>query len=346
MSSLALSLDAVSIEANQDTSSSEDEESESSDLHAAAKTGDVAELTRLLNDGAAIDVNRDYWIGAPGGEAKEKTLLYTACAKGHYNVVKVLLEIGAEIRGSSNEGEHPLVAACKSGNDDIVKLLLDIGAEGADVNLTSGLCHNESGCTTLLYTACALGHADVVKVLLDCGADVNGGKEYHSYEHDYTETTTPLYAACEMQHYHDHIYNSEDDQKVTAGYVEVVKLLLKAGADVRMGKFEGEYSDTTCDTPLEAAEKHQEEDRCRYLTEACKEAIAQIVRILKKKAKELTAKTDEEYKKELTTIDAVQALTDAGARAALKALKVRGRGDTKLRREGRLDLLMKHLELN
>jgi len=126
----------------------------------------------IVDEGA---VNGDYYIG-PEWETKETTLLHTACDNGHYKVVKVLLDKGAEIRGSSNEGEHPLVAACKSGNKDIVRLLLD---EGADVNLTSGLTLNDSGCSTLLYTACAHGHADVVKVLLKHEAiNVNSGKEY------------------------------------------------------------------------------------------------------------------------------------------------------------------------
>lgn len=97
---------------------------------------------------------------------------------------------------------------------------------------------------------------------------------------------------------------------------------------------------------MEEAEKQVQddldEDRC---TTAWKDAIAKIVNLLKKKAKELTAKTDKEYKKELTTIDAVQALSDAGARAALSALGVIGRGDTKLRIKDRHALLIEHLGL-
>ena len=114
-----------------------------------------------------------------------------------------------------------------------------------------------------------------------------------------------------------------------------------------MGKFTEENSDATCHyTPMEAADEEVQYENRGERTTAWEEAIAKIVKLLKKKAKELTAKTDKEkYENELTTIGAVQALSDAGARAALSALIVRGRGDTELRKEGRHALLIEHLGL-
>jgi ankyrin repeat protein len=332
-------------------------------LYIACEKGHDTIVELLLSKQSLVDegaVNGDYYIG-PEWETKEKTLLHTACDNGHYKVVQVLLDKGAEIRGSSNGGEHPLVAACRSGNKDIVSLLLEKGAEVETTSMSS----YGYGDTTLLYTASACGHANVVALLLERRADVNKGMSYtRSYEacdgssYSHKTTITPLYAACEMQHYHETLYTEDEDRKVTAGYVEVVKLLLQAGADMRMGEFRGEYSVATCHgTPLEEAEKQVQDDldEDRRRTTAWKEAIAKIVKLLRAKMNkekraaaaairdESVRVATEKYKSELTSVWAVERLTGKAAGDALSEMKVKGRAN--LDREGKYNLLIKHLEL-
>ena len=200
MSSLALSLDAVSIEANQDTSSSEDEESESSDLHAAAKTGDVAELTRLLNDGAAVDQ-------AKGDGA---TPLCVACEHGHVAAARLLLlDNGADVHKASNDNRTPLHEASYKGHVDVVQLLLANGA-GADLDVkdksgdtpvADAKSKGHSAVVALLeehldlrfplHAAARTGDVDAMTQLLDGDAEVDAKKD----------RTTPLFVACEHGHF-------------------------------------------------------------------------------------------------------------------------------------------------
>ena len=59
------------------------------------------------------------------------TDLMLAAKKGHYAVVKYLLEKGASEKEKDNEGNTALMLAAKNGHIDVVKVLL---CYGADVN--------------------------------------------------------------------------------------------------------------------------------------------------------------------------------------------------------------------
>src|SRR4051812_34136662 len=59
---------------------------DTSDLHAAARCGDLAAVTRLIRDGAHVDArDTDGW-----------TPLRVAAMKGHWEIATVLLQAGAE----------------------------------------------------------------------------------------------------------------------------------------------------------------------------------------------------------------------------------------------------------
>jgi ankyrin repeat protein len=161
-----------------------------------------------------------------------------AAAKGRTDVIRLLLENGANINEEGYYNENVLIVACQYGQEAAVRLLIEAGAcvnkdgltpielaseeghkgivemlikAGADVN---------SGYESALCRASVLGHEDVVRTLILAGADINlKGR-----------VGTALHAAA---HWH---YPGE----------KVVKLLIDAGADVN--KLAGEYG-----TALQAA---------------------------------------------------------------------------------------------
>jgi ankyrin repeat protein len=58
-----------------------------------------------------------------GGENPSKALISSA-SRGQLNVVSFLVEKGADVNVSDNDGQTPLIAAASSGNQKIVEFLV------------------------------------------------------------------------------------------------------------------------------------------------------------------------------------------------------------------------------
>ena len=145
-------------------------------------------LTKLLLSKGA-NVNNTF-----GGDP----LLYVATLNRSERYVQLLLDEGADVNLTSENGQTPLFAAIRRNEERIVKLLLE---KGADVNLTS---HNRP---TPLYVAVRRRQERIVELLLDKGADVNLTSD---------NRPIPLYEA------------------VAEGYVKIVQSLLEKGADINV----------------------------------------------------------------------------------------------------------------
>ena len=222
----------------------------------AAASGDLNQVTRLLQGGA--DPN----LLVPG----ERTPLIRAADKGHLLVVRALLERGADPnrtdRASSRRfpeiPRSPLGAASSSGHTEVVEVLLQSGAEvdlaprgdGTPLMWAAGAGHEmvvdqllEAGADpnrvirgdgTALMEAAGGGHQRVVGLLLDAGADPSLSSRGDG---------TALYKAI----------NSGEDS--------IVKQLLDAGADTN-------YSPRGDATPLARATRRGDTDAVARLLEA------------------------------------------------------------------------------
>ena len=99
------------------------------------------------------------------GEAIEDcTALWVAAAKGHFDVVRLLIEQNAEVDGRTSSNSTPLRAAAFNGHLNIVRCLVE---NGADVN-----ARNNFNSTPLMLT-CHNGHLDVASYLVKHGANIN-----------------------------------------------------------------------------------------------------------------------------------------------------------------------------
>ena len=112
----------------------------------------------------------------------QESPLLVASKHGSCEIVKILIDSGADVNETDSEGNSPLIHAAKEGKNrsslglfsaDVTQthsyhtclgLLLEAGA---DVNMT-----NNEGTTALLETT-ALGNETSMKLLLKAGADVN-----------------------------------------------------------------------------------------------------------------------------------------------------------------------------
>ncbi|KAH0499817.1 hypothetical protein TgHK011_006983 [Trichoderma gracile] len=159
-------------------------------LQLAARSGKLQTVQEILasNPSAVNDPPRGYY---------GQTALQAACMKGHEDVVKCLLDAGADVHfcGGNNFQRTGLQIACGQGNENVVRLLLEAGSE---INMSSATNHGIRVLTqsrlerhdtvqsapqtfavaryngrTALQAAAERGHLNIVKLLLQLGAEVN-----------------------------------------------------------------------------------------------------------------------------------------------------------------------------
>ena len=92
------------------------------------------------------------------------TALWVAAAKGHFDVVRLLIEQNADVDGRTSTNSTPLRAAAFDGRLDIVRYLVE---NRADVN-----ARNDFNSTPLMVT-CYKGHPNVATYLVKHGANIN-----------------------------------------------------------------------------------------------------------------------------------------------------------------------------
>lgn len=124
-------------------------------LHEAVKAGDLAEVKRLIGQGADVTTPANSETLTPLGEAAHK---------GHAEIAKVLLESGADVENAADYFT-PLFYAIWSGDPDTVRTLI---AAGANVNVLP----NENDVPPLIYSLWEK-KVDIITILLDAGADLD-----------------------------------------------------------------------------------------------------------------------------------------------------------------------------
>ena len=120
----------------------------------AAKNNDTNRINSILNKGK-VDINAKNKDG--------ETALMLASSEGHLEMVKLLVENGADYTNA-------LRLASREGHLEIVKLLIE---NGANINA------KDNDGETALMRASYNGHLEVVKYLIENGADVNIKDNYY-----------------------------------------------------------------------------------------------------------------------------------------------------------------------
>ena len=191
-------------------------------LHLAALMGFSTLLQYLLENGRKKELTIT--------DSEGYTPLAWACDYGDLNVVKQLLNAGADINTPGDQmGASALWAAASCCHTEIVQYLLEHGAEVNWQSETRG---------TPLYTSAAYLSPDIVRLLLQNGADVNLKGGWHirplnaaAYAGAMDIVEQLLEHDIEVDPDDDYRYGSALGAAARRGYAEIVRLLLQKGWD-------------------------------------------------------------------------------------------------------------------
>jgi len=209
------------------------------------KRSDPKIIQMLLDNGANVHANNDNalisaveeghteivkLLLAAGGNvhACVDNPLRSAAVLGHTEIVKLLLEAGADVHANN---DTPLISAARAGHTEIVKLLLEAGAD----------VHADA--ENPLRSAAEEGHTEIVKLLLDAGA-LEAGANAHAYENPLRSAARKghleivklfLEAGADVRAYDDAALR----EAAGSGHLEIVKLLLKKDTSINANRAQG-----------------------------------------------------------------------------------------------------------
>ena len=129
-------------------------------------------------------------------DADGRTSLHWACRGVYFEVIKYLVDKGADVNAKDNSGTAPLHSLAVRGHLEAIELLLK---KGADVNI------GDMTGNTPIHWASRRGHFEIVKMLLENGSSIDPLDEYGR---------TPLHYVARG-----------------SGNYEIGKLLIEEGAD-------------------------------------------------------------------------------------------------------------------
>lgn len=224
---------------------SENEQKPAKTLHQAAEDGDLAEVKRLIAEGADVNLKDE-----DGG-----TALRIAAVYDHTDIVELLIDKGANVNAPNRDGLNPLNDAVFKNNKEMVSLLI---SKGADVNFM----HYRDNQTPLFWAVETRG-VEIIKLLVDNGAKLDikdiSGYTVLRYAASWglrdtvklflskgVDTSSLHMAACagDLSHVKELIQKgTEVDQKdevgwtalfwaASAGQTEVSEFLIDKGADI------------------------------------------------------------------------------------------------------------------
>ncbi|KAG9506380.1 hypothetical protein J7337_003363 [Fusarium musae] len=169
--------------------------SESPDFQGSSVSPFLLALSSGLTDAVAYLI-REGSLDMEDRSCLNATPLFWACGYKHKEIVKLLVDNGADINARCGNGQVPLHISAQDESGAIAEILI---SRGADVSVV------DEDRETPLNTASISGNTEVARQLIDSGADMS---------HETADGFTPLSMASQE------------------GHIELANLLIKKGADV------------------------------------------------------------------------------------------------------------------
>uniref|UniRef100_A0A4W5NKY9 Euchromatic histone-lysine N-methyltransferase 2 n=1 Tax=Hucho hucho TaxID=62062 RepID=A0A4W5NKY9_9TELE len=219
-------------------------------LYPAAKQGEVQRVLLMLSNSYSPECSNKCLVYLQAGakldvqDKSMRTPLLEAIVNNHVEVTRYLVQSGACVYHTEEDGYTGLHHAAKLGSLDIVTLLLETGQ--VDINA------QDSGGWTSIIWAAEHKHINVIRALLNRGADVtlkdkemNVCLHWASFAGCVEIAEMVLNAGCQLSSVNMH---GDTPLHIASreGFLECVTLFLSRGADIDIMNREG-------DTPLSLA---------------------------------------------------------------------------------------------
>ena len=231
----------------------------STSLHTAVAAGHLYRVKALVAAGADIEEKQDV---APCGQC---TPLYHAALKGNVAVARYLVDCGANKEATSTDDDTTaLHVAGRSGHFVVVRMLVEQGADNGWTPLMKASfagcvavvedllkqgCATDRCCAvteyTALHAAAIRGHIDVVRALVEYEADTEAADNNGdtpllcaAYEGHVAVAEFLLEHGCNIDHA-DTYGSTALHLAAFKGRLKVVRLLLRYGAKLDMRDAEG-----------------------------------------------------------------------------------------------------------
>jgi len=160
----------------------------------------------------------------------DKSPLSCAISVNNLELVKLLIDHGADVNKKDEFEDEPLVHAIKTGNNDIIKYLID-----HDANIDQDI---DKTIYTPLYYAIQMENEEIVQYLIDHGAPFNSKKEKPSLPSLLTEAIR-----CQNENIAKRLIDAGADitsdvginsflATINLGKSNLVKYMIEKGADV------------------------------------------------------------------------------------------------------------------
>jgi len=183
-------------------------------LIAAARNGHV-ESARILSGRIAESDKEDVMNAA----------LWEASARGYPDMIRFLLESGADVNSFDHMGLNSLHKAAQGGHARVIRLLLDWGVK-----------YYEGRWGDPLYLAAKNGHEEAVQTLLEAGADIHAaGPDYCILARAAKNGESRMVRLCLEKGLDPKDSNRGDTALALAaeyGHPDIVRLLVGLGVDV------------------------------------------------------------------------------------------------------------------
>ena len=197
-------------------------------MHVAARTGNCHLLRHFISLGACVNARI-----IEGHVVAGFRPLHAAAKYGQLEMVKLLLDSGAEIDAQEADGQTALHVACLHSKTDVVEYLAE---QGADINMPDNVSQYP------LHSSILRGPVDISQILVDHGANVHvDDKDGQSVLHYAAEWDN-----CELVELfisNGCNPNGQDKEGRTPLHVttsdDVFKLLLRFGADPNIRDLRG-----------------------------------------------------------------------------------------------------------